>query len=150
MRTITEGVLSKMMLAMAVILIWHAVPVHSSNRDLGPYAKQVFDIIDENCPKKNYFRPNHTYFEIVKLKGDEIGLCDRSQGWYQISMDRKFWEDSDDLAKFAVMAHEITHCALRFDHSMNIDNYMYYTYMGELTRAEIISQLIVYTRKVCD
>lgn len=136
-------------IAVVVTLLFCATPIHTMDPRLTPYVNEIMGIIDSTCGSKAYSLPQHTSYAFEKLIGNAIGVCRWNIYGYSVSIDTAFWSRSDDLDKFTVIAHEITHCVLKLNHSKDPDNYMYYLNTSLLTKIEVIEQLQSNTRWAC-
>lgn len=43
-------------------------------------------------------------------RGDVIGMCNYGMGFREVDLDNKFWRESTEISKRALVDHELTHC----------------------------------------
>lgn len=112
--------------------------------------KEVFTIIKQHCKADQYFFPDNSALSLMDLPDTILGQCstDRINYW-EITMDRHFWENYSETNKFGVMAHEVMHCMFFKEHVDNPHNYMYYNLVRQ-TKKEITQQLIADLKEKCE
>lgn len=111
--------------------------------------EEVMVTVNKYCTPDQYFKPKKRSLQMSDLPGSIVGQCmtDRETYW-QISLDKYFWDSHNEDDKFDVMAHEMMHCMFFKDHVDNKNNYMYYM-LVKLTKQQVIEQLTVDLKKEC-
>lgn len=55
------------------------------------------------------------------LSGLQMGLCTSwSDGRREITIDKEYWDEQDDLGKEQLMYHELGHCAMNLSHDASL------------------------------
>lgn len=123
-------------------LLYTFAPVQYISAPLDPYVKEVKDIIISNCRPGRYEDPKHQLVYFHVLGRETIGVCEYSDlvHGFTIEIDPVNWLISDSDERFALVAHELTHCMLLQPHSEDRHSYMY-PYARPMEKQEVIRQL---------
>lgn len=120
-------------------------PVYFVDTELSPYKDRYDSIIDNHC-KVPYIHKFSLSF--VSDMDSVVGLCQRNiiETSVNVEISRKYWDEASEKERFAVVAHELTHCYFGVDHVQEQWHYMY----KEVTDVVAIEDQIINTvRKYC-
>ena len=90
----------------------------------------VDNFIKDACKNNDwYFQPRSilVYLDDGIAKKGYDGLCYRLPFEFIIKINKGFWLRSTEEERIQLMAHELSHCRLRINHSNDDSNYMYIT-----------------------
>lgn len=129
-------------------LFYLFTPTSYSNKDLKPYRDEVMDIIDQHCNSADYYHPRKQFLYFQKLTDYKIGECFINPLFYTIKIDLIFWAHANETERFELLSHELTHCALVYNHVDNYYNYMYYSIVT-LSKDVILNQFLDNIKRRC-
>lgn len=123
------------------------------DNDLTPYVETYHIFLDKYCPNKQY-NTSRRYI-ITKTKRDDmakddwIGVCKSKLNGYAIEIQEEFFIIASEEDRQQLINHEMSHCLLYKEHTSNIKNYMYDTF---ITRPKAIyeAQLIKDIKDYCN
>lgn len=106
---------------------------------LKPYYLEYKKIVDEYCTSDQYITQD---FKLVfdEIKPKYQGICNNFPNAFKITVNKRSWNYIDEDMKFALIAHEFSHCQFEVPHFENPFHYMYYA-ATPLSKSEVISQL---------
>lgn len=130
------------------LCIYYFTPINYCNKNLKPYVKEVLEITNKYCTKKQYYNPLHTYIYFKKLPNNIIGYCSSKINGYGITIDPIYWKYATEADRFQLVVHEMSHCIIGKNHVDNKFNYMYYS-LYPLSKQIVTQQFIENLRSVC-
>ena len=125
------------------------LPTSYTEPELKPYVGFAMQVVDENCPAQNYFRPKLIQYGFGKLGEGKIGECSLGDKSYSIIFDRDTWKRIDEKEKYIVVMHEVTHCIFGADHSDDHNSYMYSYYIESQLLTGVYSQFVETIKRHC-
>lgn len=134
------------------LIVYLVFPYKSVSPEFKPYYNEFMGYVQNKCTEKQYNNPYKIIIDTNSfITGDIVGVCLRSIYSYRIYIKTDFWKTANDIAKYGVIMHELTHCVLRMDHSEDPNNYMYPYYDVSIKSIEQVKQqLMVNINNTCN
>lgn len=129
------------------LVIYTFYPIKYVDPQIKPYKDRIVNIIKDKCGD----RYNKRIKEITQfglLDGYIIGLCEESKLRMNITLDKLYWNFSDENEKLALVAHEEFHCLLNAKHSPDMRNFMH-DVLPSITEEELLTQMNNYLINIC-
>lgn len=108
-----------------IYILYTIKPYASSEIDklILPHYQEFMSLLETECTEDQYFHPNFK-MQIKELEDDAIGVCIIRPKSFTIYLDKQFWEKSEELDRFQVVAHELIHCMFYQDHVEDKKHFM--------------------------
>lgn len=116
--------------------------------ELEPYYTEVLVFIKNKCTEKQYNNTELFNVKFGELKDKDIGMCLRGLVAYKIIIDPRYWNRCDTNTRFQLVAHEMMHCLLHIEHSIDRNDFMFPT-LKYMSKLEVIDQLNSYLDYKC-
>jgi hypothetical protein len=136
-----------------LLVIFFAIPTKQVDSELEPYYTEVMNVIKEECPSLKVPRRIKVLLTNEDLSpfGNPftVGICYFMGGQFKVLIKESYFYNSIEQEKFALVAHELTHCVLGYMHSDDPSDFMY-PYIDYIPKQRVIEQLKEKTRKRCN
>lgn len=120
-----------------ILLLLTITPFLYVNKDIRPSYNKFETMLHNHCDISN---PPQFIIRFGETK-DAVGYCTYGRYHRVIMIDRNFWNRTDELTHDILVFHELTHCVLDKEHSIDPNNYMYFQLPVALSRAEFYNQV---------
>lgn len=127
---------------------WIFYPIHHVDNELKQYNDYFLYEVNKYCDKSQFSILNKTIIKFDDLNRGELGVCRRALIRFEVLIDKKSWDRSQQDRKFSTITHELTHCYLKEEHSPNPNHYMYAT-ENNLPTLMVMLQLEELLKKKC-
>jgi len=140
-----QFVLFPLMVGLLLILF----PYRKIDKRLEPSVDWVMNIVNEECPKHNYFWPSKIEIKIEdKPNYSYIGICRKNPLTFIIEVQQYFYEMEQEEFIKQLMAHELIHCIFNQDH-INEDGNLMNPNFQMVLNGTVEEQLREFARKSC-
>lgn len=112
-----------------------------------PHYIEFMSLVTQYCKEDQYFHP-HFKIQFRHLPNSIIGLCSIYPRSFIVYFDKKFWDDNEDLARFQLVAHELSHCILGLEHVKDPYNYMAPSFIN-ISKKELYNQIKEVLKRKC-
>jgi hypothetical protein len=129
--------------------------VHYTVPELKPYEDAFLQLVKDNCkhPERIKTPPKIIIkFSNSLYKGSDlgaVGVCRYSPLWWEIEIDKPYWNMLSSDSKKTLTFHELSHCYLGTDHNPDEANYMY-EFLVPISKEMLQVQVIDSIKGVCN
>lgn len=129
-----------------ILLIFLHIPVSLANIDLelSPFYYDFLKLIPKSCKFEGL---QDIKFSI--LKKTVLGECTQYLSHSKIEINSVYWEVLTDSQKKQLMYHELSHCILDINHSLDKNNYMTSEGFPKLSDTDLENQVIANIIEYC-
>lgn len=137
-------------LMLGLYVAWPYTYVESA---VSPHFVHYLNDVRKHCSHSQYFYPGQIVVKLGTLGapmsgGKQIGYCKKSVNRFEVVLDKTFWDQASHADRYKVVAHELSHCMLKAQHSENEHDFMY-GISRSATQAEIEQQVSKYLKDTC-
>lgn len=106
------------------------IPKKHVDKELEPYVDEYLSLVETICPGGKIKLPtSHVIHKQPRsARGDYVGTCMRIPPFLmEVTVFDHYWKHMDPIERKSTMFHELSHCLLDRDHSLDFGHYMYYS-----------------------
>lgn len=138
-------VLTSLLLLSCLYVVY---PYRHIQKEFRPYYSNYKTLLSVYCPNQYKTGGESIEFGTRHRNNDEIAYCAIFPFKWKIFVDVDYWKLASPEKKLTIIRHELSHCMLGVDHSLDKNNFMY-AYLPTLTFIEIENQTVELLKKTC-
>lgn len=133
-----------------LFILYLIFPYKSFDKQVTSYYNEFMSYVYSSCELNEYHHPSQIVIGFTTLlPKSTVGICFRGPISYRIYLLKDYWDKSNDIVRYGLIMHELSHCVLYMTHSDDPTNYMYPYTSGFSSVQKIREQLLLNISEIC-